>query len=151
MKTDSDTSETDIIFRKRPDTTKTVPGTKWVLVMDNDEIMRVVLRAMLEQAGFRIYLTENADEALECYQEALRYGYRFDAVILDLYLYGTLRGKETMARWYEIDPTVKAIAMSGTTDDPAIRDFRSFGFSGALAKPFTTQDLLQTVHRVIGD
>ncbi len=122
---------------------------RWILVMDDDEIMRVVMRAMLDQAGYRSYITENTEETLECYQEAMKCGYRFDAVILDLHFSGNMRGKETIDRLREIDPLVKAIAMSGNSDDPVILDCSSYGFSAALAKPFTSQDLVRTVQRVI--
>ncbi len=122
--------------------------TKWILVMDDDEVIRTVMGAMLEQAGYRVSLTENGDEAIECYEEAKKYGYSFDAVIIDLNIPRGRDGRGTIKKLLEIDPEVKAVAMSGAVNDPAITDFRLYGFKSALKKPFTSSDLVQTMGTV---
>ncbi len=118
---------------------------KWILVMDDDAVIRSVLRAMLEQAGYKVSLTENGDEALGCYEEARKYGYAFDAVIIDLNIPQGRDGRGTIKKLLEIDPGVKAIAMSGAVSDPAITDYKRYGFKNALKKPFTWKDLEQIV------
>jgi DNA-binding NtrC family response regulator len=122
---------------------------KWVLVMDDDDLIRFVMRAMLEQAGYKAYVTENGEEAIECFKEAKRCGYPFDAVILDLNVWGSRCGWDTFVALCEIDPGVKAVVMSGSSDDPAMTDYGSYGFKGALAKPFTSDDLEQVMRSVI--
>ncbi len=121
---------------------------KWILVMDDDEVIRTVMGAMLEQAGYRVSLTENGDEAVECYEEAKKYGYSFDAVIIDLNIPEGRDGRGTIKKLLEIDPEVKAVAMSGSVNDPAITDFKLYGFKSALKKPFTSNDLVQTMGTV---
>ncbi len=122
---------------------------KWILVMDDDEVIRAVMSAMLEQAGYKVSLTENGDEAVGCYEEAKKYGYSFDAVIIDLNIPRGRDGRGTIKKLLEIDPQVKAVAMSGAVGDPAITDFKSFGFKSALKKPFTSGDLVQTMYAVL--
>ncbi len=117
--------------------------------MDDEEIMRTLIQSMLEQAGYRVYLAENGDEAIGCYVEAQKCGYPFDAVIIDLYVAHGEGGKETIKKLLEIDPCVRAIVTSGATGDPAVTEFRTFGFRGVLAKPFTSDALEQTVRAVI--
>jgi len=123
--------------------------TKWILVMDDDEVIRAVMSAMLEQAGYKVSLTENGDEAIECYEEAKKYGYAFDAVIIDLNIPRGRDGKGTIKKLIEIDPQVKAIVMSGAFKDPAITDFKRYGFKSALIKPFSSSDLEKTMCSVL--
>ncbi len=123
--------------------------TKWILVMDDDEVIRSVMCAMLEQAGYRVSLTENGDEAVGCYEEAKKYGYSIDAVIIDLNIPRGRDGRGTIKKLLEIDPQVKAVAMSGAVGDPAITDFKRFGFKSALKKPFSSQDLTRTMQTVL--
>jgi CheY-like chemotaxis protein len=119
--------------------------------MDDEEFVRAVTRAMLEQAGYKVYLAENGDEAVGCYEEAKKCGYPFDAVIMDLYVPNGKGGKETIKKLLEIDPRVKAIVMSGAVSDPAITDYKMYGFKSALKKPFTSHDLQQTINLVLDE
>ena len=117
--------------------------------MDDEEFIRTVTRFMLEQAGYKVYLAENGDEAVGCYEEARKCGYPFDAVIMDLYVPNGKGGKEAIKKLLEIDPRVKAIVMSGAVSDPAITDCRQYGFKRALKKPFTSDDLQRTINLVL--
>ena len=122
---------------------------KRILVLDNDEIMRIAMRFMLERAGHKVYSAEHGDEAINCYQEALDIGRPFDAVILDWNIRGGRSARETMKKLLELDPYTKAVVMSCDSDDPAMTDFREYGFRGALIKPFTNDQLEQAVHAAV--
>ena len=41
----------------------------------------------------------------------------------------------------ELDPSVRAIVSSGYSTDPAVSDFRSFGFVARVEKPYRIQEL----------
>lgn len=124
-------------------------GTHWVLVMDDEEIIRTVTRVMLEAAGYRVYSAQNGDEAIACYQEAKACGYPFDAVILSLEVRGGKGARETIKELMRLDPGLKAIVMSDEVNDPIMTDFGKFGFKGALTKPYASDDLEQTLRRVL--
>ncbi len=57
--------------------------------------------------------------------------------------------KETIKKLIEIDPKVKAIVSSGYSNNPIMSNFREYGFSGVVAKPFEIKKLTQTLHDVI--
>jgi CheY-like chemotaxis protein len=54
-----------------------------------------------------------------------------------------------MDRLTVIDPSIKAIVMSGYAQDTAITDFRDCGFQAAITKPFTLQELSSVLQSVM--
>ena len=48
-----------------------------------------------------------------------------------------------------IDPEVNAIICSGYSDAAAIAEFLSFGFRGALPKPFTRRELADALQKAL--
>jgi DNA-binding NarL/FixJ family response regulator len=81
----------------------------------------------------------------------MRSGKPFDAVILDLTVRGGMGGKDAIQRLIAVDSTVKGIVSSGYSDDPGMTDFREYGFSGVVAKPYTVEELGETLSRVLND
>jgi DNA-binding NtrC family response regulator len=58
-------------------------------------------------------------------------------------------GQETIQALLKIDPTVKAIAMSGHIDSPVILRPERHGFLAALEKPFDAGKLQEMLSRVM--
>lgn len=124
------------------DTPKTVPhGSGRVLVMDDEEMLRELARAVLEELGYSVECAKNDAEAVDLYLKARQKGNPFLAVILDLTIPGGVGGAVTVKKLLEIDPNVKAIACSGYSDDPVMAKYRQCGFSGVLCKPFRLNEL----------
>jgi DNA-binding NtrC family response regulator len=88
-------------------------------------------------------------DAIEVYQEDKEYGQPYDAVIVDIVVPGGMGGEETIQKLAEIDPEVKAVAGSGYSNNPIMADFRKYGFSDAIAKPYEIGELSEVLHRVI--
>ena len=49
----------------------------------------------------------------------------------------------------EIAPAVKAIVSSGYSTDPIMSDFRDYGFSGVVAKPYKIVELEETLRGIL--
>jgi PAS domain S-box-containing protein len=120
-----------------------------VLVMDDEEHIRLLSREILERLGCSAVLARDGSEAVSIYKEALRQGRRFDFVILDLTVKDGMGGEEAFKTLLEIDPMVRAVVTSGYGNDPALMDFESRGFSGSLPKPYSLDDLKKVIHRLI--
>jgi CheY-like chemotaxis protein len=73
----------------------------------------------------------------------------FDAVLLDLTVRAGLGGREAVQALLKIDPTVKAIVMSGNASDPVMLEPERHGFQGVLTKPFDFAELQKTLGRVM--
>ncbi len=120
-----------------------------ILVMDDEEIDRAVMEDILRRISFDCEFASNGAEALALYEDALRSGRPFDAVIMDLVIPGGMGGGETIERLLEIDPNARAIVTSGYSNDPMLINYRENGFSGSLLKPYRIEELDQVLHRVL--
>ena len=121
-----------------------------VLVMDDESGIRMLVRRMLESAGYEVTETEEGNEALDKYAESLRSGSPFDVVIMDLTIPGGMGGEDLIRELKAIDPKVRAIVSSGYCGDPIMTNFHEYGFSGVAAKPYKAKNLLSVVSEVNG-
>ena len=127
------------------------PG-KWrplnILVMDDEEMVRETIREILEQIGHRSVPAGHGAEAIELYFDAMKSGQFFDAVFLDLTIKDGMGGIETITRLKDMNPGVIAFVCSGYSDDPVMKKFEEFGFSGAFTKPFSKEEIEKVLERV---
>jgi CheY-like chemotaxis protein len=59
-------------------------------------------------------------------------------------------GGETIGKLLEIDPNVKAVVSSGYSDDTALARYRKQGFKAFLKKPYSLNDLRNTLDALLG-
>ena len=117
--------------------------------MDDEHIIRAVGSEMLQLLGYEVVCARDGTEAVELYRKAQEKGYAFDAVILDLTIPGGMGGKEAVSKILSLDPTAAVIVSSGYSNDPGMTDFRQYGFSGVVAKPYTYKELGETLNTVL--
>ena len=127
-----------------------VAGRGRVLVMDDEEAVRAVVRTMLRRLGYDVQLSEDGNAAIETYMQAARNGQPFDLVLMDLTIPGGLGGKETLARLRSLDPKVRAVVSSGYSNDPVMANYRDYGFHAVLEKPYRTEQLARVLQEVLG-
>lgn len=122
-----------------------MPAYRILLVEDNDHL-RVALCRMLEQAGYIVSEAENGEVALDI----LALGH-FDLVVTDL-LMPEKEGIETIAAVRRQNPEMPIIAISGggCLEPQAYLDAAvEFGADAALAKPFGKEPFLATIAQAI--
>jgi PAS domain S-box-containing protein len=120
-----------------------------VLFMDDEEPIRDMTEALLKRLGFEVTSVADGHEAVRVYAEALRNASRFDLVIMDLTVPGGMGGRDTIKELLKIDPAVKGIVSSGYSSDPIMASYRTYGFSGMVAKPYRLTDLAKVVRAVM--
>jgi signal transduction histidine kinase len=124
-------------------------GKGRLLIMDDEESVRDILSKMLQHLGYDTECVGDGSEAIDLYKKAVESGNAFGAVIMDLTIPGGMGGKQTIQKLREIDPKVRAIVSSGYSNDPVMADFRSYGFSGVVTKPYLVEELGRVLQEVI--
>jgi CheY-like chemotaxis protein len=125
------------------------PGSFRVLVMDDDEIVRTVVERLLKNNGYRVVSTTDGRGAIEAYRKASEEGAPFDIVIMDLTVPGGLGGKEAVQRILDYDSEAKVIVFSGYSNDPVLANYKEYGFSGVIAKPFSIDEFSRVLNRIM--
>lgn len=118
-----------------------------ILIVDDDDDIRRVLRRILETDGHVVADCANGQDAL------LAMGTRRpDLVITDVYM-PEMDGIEFLVRLREKDPDLPVLAVSGgslATADFVLEDASQLGANAVLAKPFDIDEMRQTVRHLLG-
>jgi DNA-binding response OmpR family regulator len=120
--------------------------TPHILVIDDEEPVRVVLRQMLEKEGYEVEEAQDGAVGMNLLRDHLA-----DLIITDLFM-PEKEGIETIMEVRKCFPQVKIIAMSGGGRTGTL-DFlpmaESFGAQRTLAKPFERRELLEAVRTML--
>ena len=125
------------------------PGSGRILVMDDETLVAKITCRTLKHFGYRADHVPDGEGAIEAYIKAREEGRPYAAVIMDLTIPGRMGGKQALAKLQEIDPDVKTIVSSGYSTDPIMANYRKYGFSGVLPKPYRLDDLRNVLQFVI--
>ncbi|MBL9130150.1 MAG: response regulator [Verrucomicrobiaceae bacterium] len=132
-----------------PGHTTPVPGDNCVLIVDDEQGVLAVGKAVLSSAGFEVVCAHCGELAVELMRHAQGHGGRYSAVILDLTMPGGPSGFDVLTMMMEIDPSVTVIACSGYFQPDARALCRALGFYDVLAKPYNVDALCTVVRRAI--
>ncbi len=122
-----------------------------VLVMDDEDIIRDASGEMLQMIGLEADFALDGMEAIEMYKASKEAGTPYIAVIMDLTIPNGLGGKEAMERLVKIDPNARVVVSSGYSGDPIMENFKAYGFSAVLIKPYKFDEFSRVVKSVIID
>lgn len=129
--------------------TEALAGSGRILVMDDDEMIRDMAGEMLTSLGYEATLARDGNEAVQVYAEALRAGKPFDVVIMDLTIPGGTGGQEAIQQLLRIDPKVRAVASSGYSNCSVMSEFKEYGFTDVLPKPYDVGDVSKVLKRLL--
>ena len=122
-------------------TVKGAAGVRRVLVMDDEEMIRDVAAGLIRHLGYGCDLAAEGEAGVALYAGAMAEGRPYGLVIVDLQVAGGKGGLEMAAEILARDPGARILASSGNPQDPAMRRFHEWGFSGTMAKPYSLPQL----------
>jgi PAS domain S-box-containing protein len=120
-------------------------GNGRILVMDDEADPRTVLVRMLSHFGFEPDTAADGLTSIEMFSQAYKSAKPYSGVILDLTVPGGMGGADAIRELKKIDPAIKAIVSSGYSNDPVLANCEEYGFSSALKKPFTVNELCESL------
>lgn len=117
-----------------------------ILIIDDDDPVREILRRLLGRVGHTVYEAADGKTALRMYA-----GNPTDLVITDIFM-PEMDGIEFLIRVREAFPEARVIALSGGSyigKQEVLRDATQLGAVGVLEKPFSVDECLELVRRVL--
>ena len=118
-------------------------GEETVLLVEDEEIVRMVVAEMLEEAGYAVVTATNGEEAVEAFADRGP----FDVVLTDVVM-PKLGGPELVEVLRESDPGLRVIYASGYTDDALVRQ-GTLANEPFLQKPFSRDELLLKLRELL--
>lgn len=114
--------------------------SKNVLIVDDSLYMRTVIKDALEQGGFRIIgQASNGEEAID-----LAFDLQPDIITLDNILPDMI-GTDILKVYNDEGLMSKVIMISAVGQESVIQEGLSLGAKAYIVKPFTSEQLLQTI------
>lgn len=139
---------TTIKVKTQPTRTKAMKSAL-IMVMDDDQMILNVVSAQLHTLGHKPVLTRDGEELINRYQALQDEKTPVDAVIMDLTIPGGMGGLEAIKKLLAIDPLAKVIVASGYSNDPVMTDYKKYGFSAAIGKPFSLDELARVIESIL--
>jgi len=121
-------------------------GSGTILLAEDEEIVRKLVRVVLETYGYRVLEAASGGTALlicQQHQEPI------DLLLTDVVM-PEMSGRELANRLAQLHPEMKVLFMSGYTDDAIVRHGVVEEEVLFIQKPFAPDDLARKVKEVLG-
>lgn len=115
-----------------------------VLIVDDLKFIKLVLRELLEKAGFRVVgEASNGEEAVELYQDK-----RPDVVLMDITM-PKMDGLAALKQILKLDPQAKLIMCSALGQQNLIVQALQLGAKDFIVKPFRDERVVAAIKKVL--
>jgi two-component system, chemotaxis family, chemotaxis protein CheY len=115
-----------------------------VLIVDDLAFIKIVLRDIIEKAGFRVVgEASNGEQAIALYQDA-----RPDVVLMDITMPG-MDGLTALAKIRKIDPAARVIICSALGQQRLIVQAIQLGARDFIVKPFQPQRVISALKKAL--
>ncbi len=110
-----------------------------ILVIDDEEMIRLLFKETLEESGHRVILAETGSEGLELVKQR-----DFDLVFLDLKMPG-MDGAEIFRQIKTVKPKLPVTVITGYPGSEVMARALAQGPFGVMGKPFGESDIVAAV------
>jgi PAS domain S-box-containing protein len=124
---------------------RSLAGSETVLVVEDEQAIRELIRTVLRRNGYRVLTARNGEEALAA---AAAEAGTIELLLTDVVM-PRMSGPELGRRIREVCPNARVLYMSGFTDHPAVREGAAAEGEQLVRKPFTAEVLLERVRAAL--
>ena len=122
-------------------------GRGWILLVDDEAMIRDVARRMLEKSGFSVITAADGFAAIEMFKQ---HRDQIRLVLLDMTM-PRMDGESCLRELRQLDPGVRVILTSGFNEQDIAGRFVGEGPAGFVQKPFTSGELLPKIRESLGE
>ncbi len=113
-----------------------------ILIIDDEPVVRQMMRVVLERAGYQVRIAEDGQIGLSMIE---RQPNSFSLVLLDMGM-PEMGGADVLRRMRASGHRVPAVICSGYSESEVLSQFAGCDFSGFIQKPFKTDELIRCVN-----
>ncbi|MEE4241390.1 MAG: PAS domain S-box protein [Desulfopila sp.] len=117
-------------------------GSGRILVVDDEEVMRITAQTILEDLGYEVVLAEDGQQAVTIFKKEKG---AFDLVVLDMVM-PLMNGRDCFLLLKKLDANVRVVLSSGFAREEDIEDMNLSGLKGLIRKPYRIAELSEIVH-----
>jgi CheY-like chemotaxis protein len=128
----------------KPPVPRRPPAEETVLVVEDAEGLRELVRRLLQRQGYTVLVASNADEALRLFEEHSS----IDLLLTDVVMPGA-SGPELTRQLVERRPALKVVYMSGYTEEAIVQHGVLKPGIAFLHKPFTSDTLARKLREAL--
>jgi two-component system, cell cycle sensor histidine kinase and response regulator CckA len=118
-----------------------------ILIVEDEPAIQQVTKASLGDCNYRTLTASDGIEAIALYTEHQQ---EISLVLMDIMM-PSLDGVSAIRALMDINPKVSVIAMSGLATHRQVTEALGSNVKAFLPKPYTMQELLNTLHEVLKD
>ena len=119
-------------------------GKGTILVVDDEQIQREIVEKILTCLGYEVTTVSSGEEAISFLEKNT-----VDLVLLDMLMEPGINGRQTFEQIIATCPGQKAIVVSGYSESDDIKKLVKLGVLGLLKKPYTMEEIGQTVQEAL--
>ncbi|MBA3009630.1 MAG: response regulator [Proteobacteria bacterium] len=129
---------------KSPDDMMLETGTKTILIVEDEEMVRDIAVKALASFGYKTLIAEDGEKAVQLFANAYK---SIDAVLLDIIM-PKMSGTETFRQMLEIDPQVRVLIATGhITNQDQKKIFTKA--KAYLEKPYQIMELKKAIESIL--
>ncbi len=133
--------------RERTESRAKTKGTETILLVEDDEMVRNLMHAILKRCGYQVILAEDGETAIALSEE---HEGEIELLLADVVLPG-IGGREMSDALREKRPEMKVLFVSGYTEEIISRFGVVPSDMNFMAKPVTPESMSLKVREVLGD
>lgn len=118
-------------------------NAEWILVVDDETAILETTKVSLETYNYHVL---TASDGIEAISLCAQHKNKIAVALVDMMM-PSMDGVTTIQTIQKIAPQIKAIAVSGFVSNDKLREAN--GIKNFIAKPYTIQELMQTLHTVL--
>ncbi|MBW7887221.1 MAG: PAS domain S-box protein [Bacteroidetes bacterium] len=118
-----------------------------ILIVDDEEMIREILKESLEEVGYNVFSASDGYEALKIFQARSE---DIHIIISDLDM-PIMNGYELFRNLISIDPNVNVIISSGYLEMQARKKLYDLGVREVITKPYKLEDILELLRTILNE